>query len=209
MLKKEIEVDKYRMQYLKVTKVVGAEYSIKSKVFGMKGKIDLLLECDYIDKKLKVQRRVIVPFELKTGAKQCQTHVYQVHVYNMVLMEMFEMESMGLLYYPVTGKVAVVTSGVMDVHEVLIKRNEYINHKKVKLNNSKVTLPKHVENPSMCGKCSMVKECVAVSLTQFKDIEDIQSVENYEPEETQRLISRINPKSKEYISKWLNLLHLE
>ena len=53
----------------------------------MKGKIDLLLECMFVDKKLAIQKKVMVPLELKTGENSNSTHVYQVHVYNILLIE--------------------------------------------------------------------------------------------------------------------------
>ena len=102
----------------------------------MKGKIDLLLECMYYDKKQNITEKVIVPLELKTGGKECHTHVNQVHVYNVLLKETFGIESIALLYYPVLDKIVTVRSNAMNLHEILIKRNDYIYHLKKRINSA-------------------------------------------------------------------------
>lgn len=66
---------------------------------------------------------MIVPFELKTGANQNHTHFNQVHAYNIMVRELFGLDSIGLLYYPLTGKLVPVNTSSLEVHEMLIMRN--------------------------------------------------------------------------------------
>lgn len=66
-----------------VDKLIGSEVKIKSKIFGLKGVIDMLMECTI--KRNGKTFQGIVPFELKTADNQKDYHVFQVDLYNLML----------------------------------------------------------------------------------------------------------------------------
>ena len=57
---------------------------MKSKYFGIKGKVDALFKGEYIDEKNNQNYEVYVPFELKTGKKQRDSYKKQVDIYVML-----------------------------------------------------------------------------------------------------------------------------
>ena len=61
---------------VKILRVIDIEPMIISNTLGMKGKLDLLVMCEYI--KNKEIKRAIIPFELKTGEKESQFYIGQV-----------------------------------------------------------------------------------------------------------------------------------
>jgi hypothetical protein len=56
-----LEVDRNRRLYLKIEKIVSSEGMFRSNFFGLKGKIDLLLYGELINKKTGTSEGVFVP----------------------------------------------------------------------------------------------------------------------------------------------------
>lgn len=94
-----IELNKWDKKYLKINRVLGSEVMIKSKYFGLRGKLDGLFEGQFWDEKEKVRYSVTVPFELKTGKKSLDSHKKQIDLYNFLVRENRNMPVVGLLYY--------------------------------------------------------------------------------------------------------------
>jgi hypothetical protein len=57
----ELEVERYKRTYLKIEKIVSSEYMFRSNFFGLKGKVDLLLAGQLIDKKNNKSEQVYIP----------------------------------------------------------------------------------------------------------------------------------------------------
>ena len=57
---------------------------MKSKYFGIKGKVDALFKGLYIDEKKNESYEVYLPFELKTGKKMRDSYRKQVDIYVML-----------------------------------------------------------------------------------------------------------------------------
>lgn len=79
-----IELNKYDKKYLKINKTIGSEVMMKSKYFGIKGKVDALFKGIFTDEKNNLKYEVYVPFELKTGEKARDSHRKQVDIYLML-----------------------------------------------------------------------------------------------------------------------------
>lgn len=82
-----IVLNKFEGKYLKIERVLASEYVVKSKYFGIKGKVDGLFEGLYIDEKTNKQMRVSIPFELKTGKNKYASHLKQTDLYVLLLRE--------------------------------------------------------------------------------------------------------------------------
>ena len=61
---------------VKILKIIDIEPMIVSNTLGMKGKLDIVVMCEYI-KNDKI-KRAIIPFELKTGEKESEYYIGQV-----------------------------------------------------------------------------------------------------------------------------------
>lgn len=72
---------------------------LRSSYFGIRGKVDGLLEGEYIDEKNNLKYLVCVPFELKTGKRVLDTHKRQIDLYTLLVREVYKMPVIGLLYY--------------------------------------------------------------------------------------------------------------
>ncbi len=72
---------------------------LRSSIFGLKGKIDLLLTGELIDKKNGLTTSVYIPMELKTGRRVSDSHKRQTDIYNILVREKFGFPTVGLLYY--------------------------------------------------------------------------------------------------------------
>ena len=57
----EMEVDRFRKLYLKIQKLISSQYMFRSNFFGLKGKVDLLLAGQIIDKKKGTTEQVYIP----------------------------------------------------------------------------------------------------------------------------------------------------
>lgn len=57
----------------------------RSNFFGLKGKVDLLLYGELIDKKNGKNEQVYIPMELKTGKKVSDSHKRQTEIYNILV----------------------------------------------------------------------------------------------------------------------------
>lgn len=65
--------------------MLGSEVMVKSKYFGIRGKVDGLFEGEYHDAKANKKYTVVIPFELKTGKKVQDSHKKQIDLYNLLL----------------------------------------------------------------------------------------------------------------------------
>ena len=68
-------------------------------MFGLKGKIDLLLRGQLIDRKNETVTAVYIPMELKTGRRVSDSHKKQTDIYNILVRSYFNQPTIGLLYY--------------------------------------------------------------------------------------------------------------
>lgn len=92
-------MEKYKKIYLKIEKLISSEYMFRSNFFGLKGKVDLLLFGELIDKKTGKSEQVYIPMELKTGKKVSDSHKRQTEIYNILVREKYKKSVVGLLYY--------------------------------------------------------------------------------------------------------------
>jgi DNA replication ATP-dependent helicase Dna2 len=81
----ELEVERYKRTYLKIEKIVSSEYMFRSNFFGLKGKVDLLLAGQLIDKRNNKSEQVYIPMELKTGKRVSDSHKRQTDIYNILV----------------------------------------------------------------------------------------------------------------------------
>lgn len=95
----ELTVEPYRKLSLRIDKVVQSEIMLRSSVYGLKGKIDLLLFGVLFDRKNKTETPVYIPMELKSGRRVSDAHKRQTDIYNILVREEYKHDTIGLLYY--------------------------------------------------------------------------------------------------------------
>ena len=79
-----IELNKWEKKYLTIQKVLGSEIMLNSSFFGIRGKVDGLLEGEYFDQKQNKRYPVCVPFQLKTGKKIKELHKKSLDIYTLL-----------------------------------------------------------------------------------------------------------------------------
>ena len=92
-------MEPYKKLSLKVTKIIQSEIMIRSPAFGLKGKIDLLLKGELIDRRNNITKSVFIPMELKTGRRVSDSHKRQTDIYNILVRSHYNADTIGLLYY--------------------------------------------------------------------------------------------------------------
>ena len=82
-----------------MTKIVQSEIMLRCQAFGLKGKIDLLLRGELIDRQNNTVTPVYIPMELKTGRRVSDSHKRQTDIYNILVRGHYNENTIGLLYY--------------------------------------------------------------------------------------------------------------
>ena len=72
---------------------------LRCSAFGLKGKIDLLLKGELIDRKNDTVTPIYIPMELKTGRRVSDSHKRQTDIYNILVRGHYNENTIGLLYY--------------------------------------------------------------------------------------------------------------
>ena len=143
----------------------------RSNYFGIRGKVDGLLEGEYSDEKNNQKYTVCVPFELKTGKRVLDTHKKQIDMYTLLVREFKSTPVLGLLYYSDTGMIEYRNESCLASFEnVNVHRNKImINLLNLYENPSRVVIPALPETFDQCKFCNTQLECGVPRLEERKE----------------------------------------
>ncbi|XP_039281623.1 DNA replication ATP-dependent helicase/nuclease DNA2-like [Nilaparvata lugens] len=145
-----------------ITAIEDIEENIWATNLGLKGKVDVTV-------KVKVDNSTkILPLELKTGrASMSSEHRGQLILYALMMTEIGQPVSSGLLLYLREGVMKEVKAGVMEKRDLLLLRNELLRYtfdgKSVDKDENGLLpspcLPKPINHRKACNSCPYVTIC--------------------------------------------------
>lgn len=158
--KQELEVDRFKKIFLKIDKLVASECMFRSSFFGLKGKIDLLLSGELIDKRTNKTESVFIPMELKTGKKVSDAHKRQTEIYNILVREKYKRPVVGLLYYSDTDLKFFRMEDPLSAFEIVVVHRNQIALNLIKLYQSaNIVLPSFAQGFMQCNFCDLASIC--------------------------------------------------
>ena len=192
---------------------------ITSLNLGIKGKLDLIAQCEYSANQYNTLQRAIIPLELKTGMSEDYAHNGQTIIYCLLLMQQHQqLENInGLLYYLRKNKLLNIKFKPAEVLNLLMRRNFLAKFVK-NLNElpGKISFPPLITNNFECNKCHMNQICSLANQTlesetkvlnfrsQVVDLEEPPTFKAYGEVEESLTISK-----RMYFKRWIHLLQLE
>lgn len=204
---------------IRVIRILNAEQMIISHNLGLKGKLDLVMQCEYSSNNQNTLKRAIIPFELKTGENEIYTHNGQTMLYCLLLMQKYKQyENInGLLYYLRKNKLIHIKPKSAEIVNLLIRRNFLAKFMKNLYSTShKLELPPMLANNHECSRCYMNHVCSLVNQTlesgfkrmnsrnQVIDIEETPNFNTYHEVGGSLTLSK-----KHYFKHWMMLIQLE
>ena len=165
--------------WMSLSKLIGIEEHIWSPEYGLKGNIDATIQATLVDYPKEPAKRLIMPFEVKTGrTTQSPAHRAQTALYTLLLSDRYDVVvKAGILYYLESSTISRIAPPVNEVRQMVQQRNRlatYIhrakNPRKYEEPEPAVTqtqeieesgLPHLLKNPFKCGKCYAQQSCFA------------------------------------------------
>ena len=206
---------------LRVLRIISSEQMIVSHNMGLKGKLDLVFQCEYSLPNGGI-KRAIVPFELKTGEREDASHHGQTLIYCLLLMQKYKQyENInGLLFYLRKEKLLDIKPSPQQVVYLLIRRNFLAKYLRSLYNDPlKINLPPMILASDVCSHCYSNHVCSMMGLTfdtgikrmnsrnQVFDIEEGTEVPSFKKfAEIQDIFSL---SKRQYFKHWLTLIHRE
>ncbi|WFD29824.1 DNA helicase [Malassezia sp. CBS 17886] len=117
--------------YVRITRVLGAEEDVVSPMYGIKGRLDVVVEADVWDGPDRARSVQILPLEVKSGRVYGATeHHAQTSLYTLLLTDRYGIDiSAGLLVYTQTGEVQRVPRVTKETRGLLMARNEIATYR--------------------------------------------------------------------------------
>lgn len=183
-----------------VTKLLDVEEHVWSPMYGLKGNIDATVEVAMMDG--KEQRKLTVPFEVKTGKHPNPNHMAQTALYTLLLSDRYDIDiAYGILYYMETSRTIRIPAIRHELRHMVMQRNNlacYIRERSVQL-------PPMLKSKHMCGKCYAKTSCfVYHRLADDGDGESSGMNEKFD-----ELVKHLTPQHQGFFIKWENLLTKE
>lgn len=114
--------DKARMS---ISKLIAIEEHIWSPQFGLQGKIDATVQMTEIEKPDGASRKLLHPFEVKTGRTTWSAmHLVQTALYTLLLSDRYDVHvATGILYYLESSAMSRIAPPVAELRQMLQQRN--------------------------------------------------------------------------------------
>lgn len=169
--------------WMTISKLIAIEEHIWSPQFGLKGNIDATVQTTFVDSPDKPAKRLIVPFEVKTGrTTQSPAHRAQTALYTLLLSDRYDVAvDAGILYYLESSSMSRVCPPLTELRQMVQQRNRLAAHIHSARHLSVETserltnrvehrpmesqeledsgLPSLLKNPFKCGKCYAQQSC--------------------------------------------------
>ena len=163
--------------WMGISKLIAIEEHIWSPRYGLKGNIDATVQATYRDHPNHPGKKLIAPFEVKTGrTTQSPAHRAQTALYTLLLSDRYDVSvQAGVLYYLESSAMSRIAPPVIEIRQMIQQRNRlaaYLNrarHPSSVDHSKELTqqtqeieesgLPALLRNPFKCGKCYAQQSC--------------------------------------------------
>ncbi|KAK3703398.1 DNA replication endonuclease-helicase Dna2 [Vermiconidia calcicola] len=163
--------------WMSISKLIAVEEHIWSPRFGLKGNIDATVEASLLDHLKETSKRLVVPFEVKTGkTTQSAEHRAQTALYTLLMSDRYDVSvKAGILYYLESSTISRIAPPTLEIRQMVQQRNRlaaYIHRARnpAKTQEDHVAppqtqeieesgLPGLLKNPFKCGRCYAQQSC--------------------------------------------------
>jgi DNA replication ATP-dependent helicase Dna2 len=164
--------------WMSISKLIAIEEHIWSPMYGLKGNIDATIEAHLIDHPERPGKKLVLPFEVKTGrTTQSPAHRAQTALYTLLLSDRYDIDvTAGILYYLESSSICRVAPPIREVRQMIQQRNRlatYIFRARHPQQNAQndppdalasqlvkgSDLPNLLKSPYKCSKCYAQKSC--------------------------------------------------
>ncbi|KAK4547339.1 hypothetical protein LTR36_000995 [Oleoguttula mirabilis] len=164
--------------WMSVSKLIAIEEHVWSPRFGLKGNIDATVQSTIIDHPKEAAKKLIAPFEVKTGrTTQSPAHRAQTALYTLLLSDRYDVAvQAGILYYLESSTISRIAPPINEIRQMVQQRNRlaaYIHRAKhPRMGDGKDEasavqtqeieesgLPTLLKNPFKCGRCYAQQSC--------------------------------------------------
>ncbi|KAK5134417.1 hypothetical protein LTR08_006464 [Meristemomyces frigidus] len=164
--------------WMSVSKLIAIEEHVWSPRFGLKGNIDATVQSTVLDNPKEAAKRLIAPFEVKTGrTTQSPAHRAQTALYTLLLSDRYDVAvRAGILYYLESSTISRIAPPFHEIREMMQQRNRlatYLHRAKHPRKGDEQDevpavqtqeieesgLPSLLKNPFTCGRCYARNSC--------------------------------------------------
>lgn len=168
--------------WMSISKLIAIEEHIWSPHFGLKGNVDATIQTTLVDNPREPGKKLIVPFEVKTGrTTQSPAHRAQTALYTLLLSDRYDVAvEAGILYYLESSSISRIAPPIREVRQMVQQRNRLASYifrarhppKAVKAAEEDAQaappqsqeieesgLPTLLKNPFKCGRCYAQQSC--------------------------------------------------
>ena len=165
--------------WMSISKLIAIEEHIWSPRYGLKGNIDATIEAMVMDHPKEPNKKLIAPFEVKTGkTTNSPAHRAQTALYTLLLSDRYDVDvKAGILYYLESSAMSRIAPPVNEMRQMVQQRNRlavYIHRAKFPSGTEQADnvpaptqaieesgLPSMLKNPFKCTKCYAQQSCFA------------------------------------------------
>jgi DNA replication ATP-dependent helicase Dna2 len=111
--------------WMSISKLIAIEEHVWSPMYGLKGNIDATVEGNLIDHPGRPGKKLVLPFEVKTGrTTQSPAHRAQTALYTLLLSDRYDVGvTAGILYYLESSSIYRVAPPIREVRQMIQQRN--------------------------------------------------------------------------------------
>lgn len=162
--------------WMSVSKLIAIEEHVWSPQYGLKGNIDATVQSTLIDHPGKPAKKLIVPFEVKTGrTTQSPAHRAQTALYTLLLSDRYDVNvAASILYYLESSAMSRIAPPINEIRQMVQQRNRlaaYVHRARHQPSEKEQLaapqtqeiedsgLPTLLKNAYKCGKCYAQQSC--------------------------------------------------
>ncbi|KAK1078636.1 DNA replication endonuclease-helicase Dna2 [Friedmanniomyces endolithicus] len=164
--------------WMSVSKLIAVEEHVWSPRYGLKGNIDATVQSTVIDNPDEPAKKVVAPFEVKTGrTTQSPSHRAQTALYTLLLSDRYDVAvKAGILYYLESSTMSRIAPSALEIRQMVQQRNRLAafihraKHPRPVENQIEVPvvrsaeiedsgLPAMLKDPFKCGRCYAQQSC--------------------------------------------------
>ncbi|KAH9831686.1 DNA replication ATP-dependent helicase/nuclease dna2 [Teratosphaeria destructans] len=166
--------------WMSISKLIAIEEHIWSPRYGLKGNVDATIQSSLIDHPKQAAKKLIAPFEVKTGrTTNSPAHRAQTALYTLLLSDRYDVAvKAGILYYLESSTMSRIAPPLVEIRQMVQQRNRlatYIHRARYPKGKDEDELtemppvptpeieesglPTLLKNPFKCGRCYAQASC--------------------------------------------------
>ena len=191
---------------IKINKVTDIEDLYLAPNYGLKGKIDVVMDVELTNDRNGIRRiQEATPFEIKTGKVSFSySHQAQVLIYAIMIDNLTSLCDFGILAYLKKGvHLKYVTIDNFIRNGLLSQRNELVHYLKYLQTES----PETKSNISYCNSCEHLLDCCL--LGKVYEPAKLIDFQTHQPELITNTLNHLSEQQIDFFKRWLDLIYLE